>query len=342
DLERQIEAFVDYDNTRRYHESLDNLTPADVYHVRPTIRNQATIVGRLVVSVRVWFLRRVEGKTMKIGQFVQSSIPAIFEYCERQDPAEFVRLQDTRYSKETFDINYPFCRPVDQIGQTDRVRYWNRDYVVNGISVRVTSQWFNPPTSKSLPLFRRYLVQRGIAVAHPLPETASDEAQSDAAVRAARGRYKGNAIGNAQNYLVRNILSRLGDEQFSAVQWQEVVEEFGRACAYYGAEGELVMDHVVPINKQALGEHRLGNLAPSCRACNARKSEQDFRDFLAGDQARIAAIEAHMIKYGYRPIGDHEQLREIIDLAHQDVRHLADRYVAIINTVLRGESGEEK
>ena len=34
DLERQIGAFVDHYNNRRDHESLDNLTPADVYHGR--------------------------------------------------------------------------------------------------------------------------------------------------------------------------------------------------------------------------------------------------------------------------------------------------------------------
>jgi hypothetical protein len=34
DLERQIRDFVEYDNTRRYHESLGNLTPADVYFGR--------------------------------------------------------------------------------------------------------------------------------------------------------------------------------------------------------------------------------------------------------------------------------------------------------------------
>lgn len=32
DLERQISAFVDHYNNHRYHESLANLTPADVYH----------------------------------------------------------------------------------------------------------------------------------------------------------------------------------------------------------------------------------------------------------------------------------------------------------------------
>jgi transposase InsO family protein len=31
ELKREIEQFVDYFNSRRYHESLDNLAPADVY-----------------------------------------------------------------------------------------------------------------------------------------------------------------------------------------------------------------------------------------------------------------------------------------------------------------------
>ena len=34
DLERQIEAFVEHYNHRRYHESLDNVTPADAYFGR--------------------------------------------------------------------------------------------------------------------------------------------------------------------------------------------------------------------------------------------------------------------------------------------------------------------
>jgi len=34
ELEREIERFVEYSNNRQYHESLDNLTPADIYFGR--------------------------------------------------------------------------------------------------------------------------------------------------------------------------------------------------------------------------------------------------------------------------------------------------------------------
>ncbi|MDO5706264.1 MAG: HNH endonuclease signature motif containing protein [Paracoccus sp. (in: a-proteobacteria)] len=279
---------------------------------------------------------------MKIGQFVQRNITTIFDYCETRDPAELGRLQDARYSKEIFDINYPFCRRTDVIGTIDHIRYWRQSYIVNGIPVRVTSQWFNPPTSKSLPLFQRYLTNLGIEAHQLVADTASVKTPEATPIRAARGRYRGNAIGNAQNLLVRNILSRLGDEQFSETQWQAIKDAFGQTCAYCGIKGELLMDHIIPINRTALGEHRLGNLAPSCRDCNSRKAEKDYRDFLTDAPERLAAIEAHMEKHAYRQIGKDEQIRAIIDLAHQDVRHLADRYVAIINTILRGNEVEQK
>ncbi len=53
DLEAQIEAFVADYNHRRYHESIDNLTPADVYFGRgQTILLQRERIKRQTIAQR--------------------------------------------------------------------------------------------------------------------------------------------------------------------------------------------------------------------------------------------------------------------------------------------------
>jgi len=53
DLETQIAAFVDDYNHRRYHESIDNLTPADVYFGRgPTIVAERKRIKRQTIANR--------------------------------------------------------------------------------------------------------------------------------------------------------------------------------------------------------------------------------------------------------------------------------------------------
>jgi hypothetical protein len=276
---------------------------------------------------------------MKIGKFVRCNIPAIFEYCETEDRSEFVRLQDGNYSKETFDINYPFCRPVDKISATDTVRYWAGAYHVFGVPVRVTSQWFNPPTSKSLQLFRKYMNTRKI----PFQDNADLPGESLASLplsnnQKARGRYKLHAIGNGQNAVIRYILGQLGEEQFSADDWNSVVKEFGNCCAYCGSRDAPVMDHIIPINKKHLGEHRLGNLVPSCRDCNSRKGSESIQEFLKEDPTKLEAIMAHMKNYGYSPIGDHGKTKKLLDMAHADIRQLTDRYIELIQMMLEEDA----
>jgi putative transposase len=53
-LEERIAAFVEYYNTRRYHESLDNLTPADVY----CGRGQAILTRREKIKLKTMTERR--------------------------------------------------------------------------------------------------------------------------------------------------------------------------------------------------------------------------------------------------------------------------------------------
>ena len=53
DLENQIAAFVDYSNNHRYHESIDNLTPADVYFGRgSTILTERERIKRQTIAER--------------------------------------------------------------------------------------------------------------------------------------------------------------------------------------------------------------------------------------------------------------------------------------------------
>jgi transposase InsO family protein len=59
DLERQIEAFVEHYNHRRYHESLGNVTPADVYFGRAeTIIRQRERIKRKTIEHRRLLHRR--------------------------------------------------------------------------------------------------------------------------------------------------------------------------------------------------------------------------------------------------------------------------------------------
>ena len=55
-LEQAIAAFVHYYNQQRYHEALDNLTPADVYFGR----GRQIVTQREVIKRRTLELRRAE------------------------------------------------------------------------------------------------------------------------------------------------------------------------------------------------------------------------------------------------------------------------------------------
>ena len=59
DIERQVGAFVEYQNTRRYHESLGNLTPTDVCHGR----GEQILEQREEIKRKTILARRVRHET---------------------------------------------------------------------------------------------------------------------------------------------------------------------------------------------------------------------------------------------------------------------------------------
>jgi hypothetical protein len=48
-----------------------------------------------------------------------------------------------------------------------------------------------------------------------------------------------------------------------------------------------------------------------------------------------------MERYNYVPIGENEQIRQIIEMAHKEVAQVAGRYIDIINTLMAGPGREE-
>jgi len=145
---------------------------------------------------------------MKIGQLVKRNLRKIFLHCDQVDHDEIFSLLDPAYSKQTFDTNFPFCIEIAQLEPSQSKRYWTDIYLVRGRQVRVTSQWFEP----SRLLFLKYLESKGIEIdAEEMTLAAVDAVpKRKSPSKRANSRYRGNAIGNAQNLLIRNILSSLG------------------------------------------------------------------------------------------------------------------------------------
>ena len=278
---------------------------------------------------------------MKIGKFIKQNLTGIFRYCEHVDHEEIQSLLDPKYSKVNFGVNFPFCAQIENIDQSLSKRYWTEIYLVRGKQVRVTSQWFESTRA----FFEDYLSRKNIEI---VATEDQDEKTVDLQEASARkpsnrsnSRYRGNPIGNAQNLFIRNILSSLGVESFSEADWKATKGYFEQKCAYCGAEIDLVIEHAIPINREKLGEHRLGNLSPSCKACNTSKGGKDFREFLSGNTAAIEKIESYMDSKDYVPLEDNEQMKMILNMAHREVSALADRYIIIINELFFIGSNDE-
>lgn len=268
---------------------------------------------------------------MRIGQLVKSHIKQIFLHCDNVEHGEIDSLQDLKYSKKTFGINFPFCRELNDIQPGQSRRYWTEVYLVRGRQFRVTSQWYQ----WSEQLFVKYLQSKNIALNSDLFTGEKSEARGSRAQQApssrSNSRYGGNPIGNAQNLFIRNILSSLGLESFNEADWDSTKDYFCRKCAYCGRETELVMEHAIPINRQYLGEHRLGNIVPSCQLCNSNKGGKDFKEFLGENAQAITRIEEYMNSRNYVPLEDNQQMKMILEMAHKEVASLADRYISIIS-----------
>ena len=274
---------------------------------------------------------------MKIGLLIKLYIKDVFQYCEKIDNDELTNLMDKTYSKEVFDIGFPFCTEISKIPLDQSKRYWSNTYVVRGKTVRASSQWFDTHTSKSRAFFIEYLLSKKIISKNDLVSSSTEytaPVKNKPKQQPLNIRFKSYPIGNAQNWTVRNILSNLGQESFNEEDWKETTLYFSNSCAYCGEKGELQMDHVIPINKTSAGEHHLGNLVPSCKSCNSKKGNKNHYDFLGNDLKRIKKIEQYMDSRNYVSLEKNEQVTMLLNMAYDEVSLISEKYIKILNTLL--------
>jgi 5-methylcytosine-specific restriction endonuclease McrA len=261
---------------------------------------------------------------MSVGEYIYSNLGLIIDYCNK-NPNELDKFLDIDKSKELFDLNYAFFIETGNIDEDDKkrspARYKTEIYTINKRNVRVTNDWYK----RNIAYFEKYLYEKNISPVVPIKILEKQNLVNS--------RYKSYAIGNSQNALIRNILSNLGKESFSEDDWKKTKNYFNNKCAYCGSSGELVIEHAIPINREKLGEHRIGNIIPACKNCNAAKSNKDYKEYLGNNHIRIKIIDEYMKSKNYTPPKEDEKLIDILNMAYKEVSIIADRYIKIINNI---------
>lgn len=149
---------------------------------------------------------------------------------------------------------------------------------------------------------------------------------------------------DASNAAVRAALTLLGERRDAAVLGlapgdlrgkkirAALNDEFENRCAYCEKKlgDSFDVDHLVPMNRTALGLHMYGNLVPACKTCNRAKKAKTLEEFI-GESAlpngkRIQVkLEKRAAKFG-------------ADLDSKKVRQIIGNLYKIISETIHKES----
>lgn len=144
-----------------------------------------------------------------------------------------------------------------------------------------------------------------------------------------------STIGNATIKILLQNIGKKYDEKRGFAQysksklWKDCLSYFNNECCYCGIEltkKNRSEDHLIPINKNALGLHSWGNVIPCCYECNHDKRAEDWEIYLKKKcnndkilKERKLKIEKFVKKYKYKFIADN-RIKKILDNAYENAK----------------------
>ena len=176
---------------------------------------------------------------MLIGELVKTHIDKIFQYCETKDSEELHRLMSPAYSKQVFNIGYPFCKEYNQIMKDDEyVRFWKKEYAIRNKDLRVTSQWY----AASKDLFLDYLKKKEII-------TTDQYAHYQRIVQAVPNKRSGVKTSSTKKQKVKPVLETLDNITNDEILKSDALEMSQYYTLFYALETSIrkiiveVMEH---------------------------------------------------------------------------------------------------
>jgi 5-methylcytosine-specific restriction endonuclease McrA len=77
----------------------------------------------------------------------------------------------------------------------------------------------------------------------------------------------------------RGITHGVAVNDLSLFDWEELLNQWDRMCAYCGERGDLELEHKTPFTRG--GDNTKSNVVPACRSCNRHKYNKTAAEFVA-------------------------------------------------------------
>ena len=139
-----------------------NWQKANIVKVVVEVKNNVSLKANSKKSVEINLTetnpnkeyQAIKPNKLKIGTYVQTTFN---EVLLKIDIAELKNLQNARYCKSTFDIQYPLLKKVLVTDASKIERYWKKPVEIIGEKYWLCSEWYENKDNNDRPFYEKWL-----------------------------------------------------------------------------------------------------------------------------------------------------------------------------------------